>query len=217
MSHSVVGRCAKPFFQPRQLYPNHFGSGIVSSKVIMKNYNNGLATLWVLVTILCISLGAQWEIRLPWSPIPLVLSDFFILLAAFSLPRKLVLISIAGYLFVGGIGAPVFAGGGRGWNHLFGTSGGYLWGFFLAGWWISYWMHNRRKTWKLELWAWLGAIICIFVPGIVWLSLQTELSLQQAFHRGCWVFAPGFLTKGAVAILLSRWLRRAIVFKKKKK
>lgn len=177
----------------------------------------GYSALWVLVAILLISMGAQWEIQLPWSPVPLVLSDFFILLAAFSLPRDLVLISITGYLFIGGVGAPVFAGGGSGWGHLMGPSGGYLWGFLLAGLWISYWMRSRRKTWKLEMWAWFGAIICIFVPGVLVLSLRTELSLPEAFFRGCWVFVPGFLTKGVVAILLSRWLRRVIVFDAKEK
>ena len=80
------------------------------------------------------AVGAFIAIPLPFSPVPIVLQNFFILLIALVLGPRMGTASVALYLLVGALGLPVFAGGKGGFAHFFGPTGGYLAGFLLSAW-----------------------------------------------------------------------------------
>lgn len=80
------------------------------------------------------AVGAFIAIPLPFSPVPIVLQNFFILLIALVLGPRMGTASVALYLLLGALGLPVFAGGKGGFAHFFGPTGGYLVGFLLAAW-----------------------------------------------------------------------------------
>ncbi|MCX5726738.1 MAG: biotin transporter BioY, partial [Candidatus Saganbacteria bacterium] len=60
--------------------------------------------------IILTAAGAFVRIPLPFTPVPLTLQTFFVLLAGAVLGRKLGLLSQAGYVILGMLGLPIFAG-----------------------------------------------------------------------------------------------------------
>ena len=80
------------------------------------------------------AVGAFIAIPLPFSPVPIVLQNFFILLIALVLGPRMGTASVALYLLLGALGLPVFAGGRGGFAHFYGPTGGYLAGFLLSAW-----------------------------------------------------------------------------------
>ena len=73
------------------------------------------------------------SIPLPFSPVPISLTNFAIFLAIFVLGMKSGTISFIIYLLLGAVGVPVFSSFRGGFQVLAGPTGGYLIGFiFLA-------------------------------------------------------------------------------------
>ena len=73
------------------------------------------------------------SIPLPFSPVPISLTNFAIFLAIFVLGMKNGTISFIIYLLLGAVGVPVFSSFRGGFQVLAGPTGGYLIGFiFLA-------------------------------------------------------------------------------------
>src|ERR671925_1026047 len=80
-----------------------------------------------------VALAAQVSIDLPFTPVPITGQTFAVLLVGAGLGALLGLASLGLYLFVGALGAPVYADGTHGWDVITGPTGGYLVGFVLAG------------------------------------------------------------------------------------
>ena len=84
------------------------------------------------------------SIPLPFSPVPISLTNFAIFLAIFVLGMKSGTISFIIYLLLGAIGVPVFSSFRGGFQVLAGPTGGYLIGFiFLA---LSWDLHSITLT-----------------------------------------------------------------------
>src|SRR3954451_4892197 len=79
-----------------------------------------------------VALCAQIEIHLGFTPVPITLQTFAVLLVGAGLGSILGTASLALYVLVGMIGAPVYAGGEGGWEWIKGATGGYLVGFVVA-------------------------------------------------------------------------------------
>ena len=76
--------------------------------------------------------GAYIQIPIPFSPVPVTLQVFFVLLAGSMLKSKWGSLSMIVYTLLGIAGLPVFAGGSSGIGVLLGPTGGYIIGFILA-------------------------------------------------------------------------------------
>ena len=76
--------------------------------------------------------GAYIQIPMPFSPVPVTLQVFFVLLAGSILKSKWGSLSMIVYTLLGIAGLPVFAGGSSGIGVLLGPTGGYIVGFILA-------------------------------------------------------------------------------------
>lgn len=87
-----------------------------------------LAALFAALTVV----GAYISFPLPFSPVPIVLQNLFVLLAGLMLGPRWSSISIGLYLVLGIVGLPVYAEGTGGIEHLIGPSGGFLFGFLAA-------------------------------------------------------------------------------------
>lgn len=114
--------------------------------------NNGLATTWIesfilkgnskdkfsiltstFTIIICsILLIISAKIKVDLYTIPMTMQPLAILIIAMLCGRNLAACSISLYLFQGMIGLPVFANGG-GMLYLMGPTGGFLFGFLIAG------------------------------------------------------------------------------------
>jgi len=80
--------------------------------------------------VILLALFSQIKVPLPFTPVPLTLQTFGLLLIAYYLPFRLALGSVLLYLLLGALGFPIFSGGKGGFLILSGPTGGYLIGFF---------------------------------------------------------------------------------------
>ena len=156
------------------------------------------------------ALGAYVRIPLPWTPVPVTLQTFFVLLAGATLGPALGATSQILYLTVGVAGAPVFAGGMGGISLLLsGPTSGYLMGFVLAtastGWLV------RRRAEAGILWIicsmTVGTLV-VYACGTAWLAWNLQLPLTSALAQGVFPFVPGDAVKLLAAAGLVRASRR---------
>ncbi|MBI4376296.1 MAG: biotin transporter BioY [Elusimicrobia bacterium] len=83
---------------------------------------------------LVIALCAQFEIRLPFTPVPITATTLGVLYAGAVLGARRGFAAAVLYLLEGACGLPFFAGGAGGGAWLVGPTGGYLLGFAPAAW-----------------------------------------------------------------------------------
>ena len=152
-----------------------------------------------------IAVGAY--LAIPIGPVPIVLQNLFVLLAALLLGSRWGLAAVGIYLLVGAVGFPVFSGGKGGLAHFMGPTWGYLIGFavcaFVAG--------NLAGRGSIRIAADLVAVtvgsLLVYACGVPWLKAVTGMSWQKAFMVGMAPFLIGDAFKAATAVLLARSLR----------
>lgn len=93
-----------------------------------------LSVLAQLVLVLAGSalLAISAQIKIPLYPVPVTGQTLVVLLIGMAYGSRLGAATLIAYLVEGGMGLPVFAGGGAGWATLAGPTGGYLIGFLVA-------------------------------------------------------------------------------------
>lgn len=87
-------------------------------------------TLLVLIGIILLSLSAQLVI--PLKPVPLTFQSAMVVMLGMVYGSRLGAFSVLGYLLLGALGLPLFAGLAGGFDVFTGTTAGYLFGFFPA-------------------------------------------------------------------------------------
>lgn len=152
---------------------------------------------------------AQVIIPLPFTPVPISLVTFGVLLvgAAYGAARGAATLAL--YLLVGALGAPFFAPGEtEGVARLLGPTGGYLLSYpFAAA--LTGWLAQRR--WDRRLWsaalAMLAGSAVIYGFGLPWLAVALGTGVGETLLLGFAPFVPGDLVKLALAaaILPGAW------------
>ncbi|MBM4276909.1 MAG: biotin transporter BioY [Deltaproteobacteria bacterium] len=163
---------------------------------------------WIVLSSLMAGLMAVGAyIHVPIGPVPIVLTNLFVLLAGLLLGSRWGTASAGLYLFVGAIGVPVFYGGKGGLAHLLGPTGGYLFGFVLCAW-ITGFISERFR------YSMIGGVIGVIIGslavyglGVPWLKMITKMSWNKAWMIGMFPFLIGDALKAAVAIILARAVR----------
>ncbi|MDR2314279.1 MAG: biotin transporter BioY [Spirochaetaceae bacterium] len=154
--------------------------------------------------------GTFVSIPLPFSPVPIVLQNLFIVLAGLVLGPVQGGAAAALYLAAGALGAPVFAGAVGGVVHFAGPTGGFLAGYFLAallsGLIAGVPKEGKTGRGRIFLGTGLGFLI-IYLPGLIWLQ-HIMGSWTGAFIGGFLPFLPGDILKAAAAAALAPRLRR---------
>jgi len=156
----------------------------------------GCALLGIGSFIAFTALGAFVRISLPFTPVPITLQTFFVLLAGALLGRRLGALSQLGYVFLGSLGLPIFAGATGGLIALFGPTGGYLLGFILAAYVIGRVLSVKEKVnfgWVVLAMA-IGSLI-IYLLGAIHLALFVHLGVRKALLLGVVPFFPGDILK----------------------
>ncbi len=152
------------------------------------------------------ALAGQVFVPLPGTPVPMTLQTLFVILAGAMLGPGLGAASQVAYLGMGIAGLPVFAGGGFGFWHLLGPTGGYLLAFpvaaFLAG---LLARPSERKTVVDLARVFVGLLVAslsILAIGTAWLVGMTG-DLAGALALGVVPFIAGDLVKVGLAALLA--------------
>jgi biotin transport system substrate-specific component len=155
-----------------------------------------------------VALAAQVSIALPFTPVPITGQTFAVVLVGAGLGAVLGLASLGLYLFVGALGAPVYADGRHGWDVLTGPTGGYIVGFVLAAGLTGYLAQRRwDRRFSSAVAAMLTGNVVIYLVGLPWLAEQIDAGLEGTLEAGLYPFVVGDLLKLylAGALLPAAW------------
>jgi len=157
-----------------------------------------------------IAVCARLTVPLPFTPVPLTLANFGVLLVGLSLGSRRGFAAAALYLSWGAMGLPVFASAGPGsFAQMLGPTGGYLLAYpviaFLAGW-IA---EHGQPSFLRNLTSAVVAEVVLFVAGIGWLAVITH-SWRQAAFFGLYPFFFAEVSKVMIAAAAAGRLRRKL-------
>lgn len=156
--------------------------------------------------VLLLTISAKLQV--PFYPVPVTMQTFAILVICVAGGLHLGGSTILAYLAVGAMGLPVFAGG-SGIAYMFGPTGGFLLGFWVAavilgiGVKIGY---DRRTLPCFALM--ISAVAVIFICGYLWLS--SVIGFSKAWQFGVAPFILGDLLKAILAVLTIRIIRQKV-------
>ena len=142
------------------------------------------------------------SIPLPFSPVPISLTNFAIFLAIFVLGMKSGTISFIIYLLLGAIGVPVFSSFRGGLQVLAGPTGGYLIGFIFLALIMGFALeHFDRKLVPTIIGMIIGMAVC-YAFGTVWLAKLLSLSFKEGLMMGVIPYLPGDASKIIIAAIV---------------
>ena len=157
------------------------------------------AVIGVGAVVVCLTLGACARVPLPFTPVPITLQTFFVLVAGAALGRRLGTLSLSLYLLLGTLGLPIFTG------LWLGATTGYLVGFVAAGWLIAALTRRvpRASTARIVL-AMVAGTLVIYLFGAGWLAFALGLGVPKAVAVGVLPFLVGDALKLAAAAAFVR-------------
>ena len=142
------------------------------------------------------------SIPLPFSPVPISLTNFAIFLAIFVLGMKNGTISFIIYLLLGAVGVPVFSSFRGGLQVLAGPTGGYLIGFIFLALIMGFALdHFDRKLLPTIIGMIIGMVVC-YAFGTVWLAKLLNLSFKEGLMMGVIPYLPGDAAKIIIAAIV---------------
>lgn len=157
-----------------------------------------------------IALCARITIPLPFTPIPLTLQNFAVLVVGMALGSRRGFAALALYLAEGAIGLPVFNPiGAPGIARLMGPTGGYLMAYPFVAALAGYIYQRGRQSFARALAAGFVAEIVLFAGGLGWLAVWTG-SIAQAFKFGLYWFVFAEIIKILLAAGTVRRLDRMV-------
>ena len=163
----------------------------------------------VVCASLFVALCARVTVPLPFTPVPLTLQNFGVLVVALLLGSRRGFAALALYLVEGAFGLPVFNPAGPGGiAQILGPTGGFLMAYplvaFIAGW--IYEHTSRRFGWAVL--SGVAAEIVLFLGGLSWLAVLTH-SVSTAIKYGLYWFVFAEIIKVLMAAgVASRQNRR---------
>jgi biotin transport system substrate-specific component len=160
---------------------------------------------------LFVALCARVTVPLPFTPVPLTLQNFGVVLVGLLLGSRRGFAALAIYLIEGAAGLPVFspsALGLHGIAQILGPTGGFLMAYplvaFTAGW---IYEHTSRRF----VWAVLSGFVAecvLFAGGLGWLAYWTH-SVSLAVRYGLYWFVFAEVIKILLAAgFAARWNKR---------
>ena len=173
------------------------GTGAVDNQKIRTKQ---MVLIALMTAVTCV-LGPL-SIPLPFSPVPISLTNFAIFLAIFVLGMKSGTISFIIYLLLGAVGVPVFSSFRGGFQVLAGPTGGYLIGFIFLALIMGFALdHFDRKLVPTIIGMIIGMAVC-YAFGTVWLAKLLSLSFKEGLMMGVIPYLPGDAAKIIIAAIV---------------
>jgi biotin transport system substrate-specific component len=159
---------------------------------------------------LLVALCARITIPLLFTPVPLTVQNFGVLLVGLLLGSRRGFAALALYLAEGAMGMPVFSPMGPGGiAQLLGPTGGFLLAYPLVAWLAGYVMEHGRKSFARAAMGGLLSEVVLFAGGLTWLAVLTH-SVAQAIRWGLYWFLFAEIIKVLMAAgIAARWHRRS--------
>ena len=154
---------------------------------------------FVLSGVIFLSIMSQLIIPLYFTPVPISLGSFGVMLIALLYGRKLGTATVLSYVVAGSLGAPVFAGFKAG--SLFSPTGGYILGYIAAALILGFLSDKGiAKSYVKTFFSLLLVSVIIFILGA--LVLMLFVPIKNVFMAGVLPFIPGDMLKVVAATLL---------------
>lgn len=163
--------------------------------------------LGIVAFIVATAAGAYVAIPLPFTPVPVTLQPFVVILAGALLGPWAGATAMAGYLALGIGGAPVFSAGHAGLPWLLGPTGGYLMAYPAAAFLVGALAGETRSALRLGL-SLAAGVAVLYVGGVSQLWILTRQDPAALLVQGVFPFLLGDLVKVLGALALVRSLRR---------
>jgi biotin transport system substrate-specific component len=160
---------------------------------------------------LFVALCARVTIPLPFTPVPLTLQNFGVLLVGLLLGSRRGCAALVLYLAEGALGLPVFNPTGPGGTaQILGPTGGYLLSYPVVAGCAGFIFERCGRTFVSAAIAAFTADFFLFAGGLCWLSLWTH-SLAKAAYLGLYWFMAAEIIKVMMAAAIAvRWQRRPV-------
>lgn len=144
-----------------------------------------------------VGLAAQMAVPLPFTPVPLTLQTFAVLLTGAALGSLRGVLAMTIYAIAGVAGVPWFSEGSSGFG---GASFGYILGFILAAFIVGRLAERGASTTSLRT-AGLMVVgnIVIYAVGVAWLKISLDATWATAIALGLTPFLIGDAIKIALA------------------
>lgn len=153
---------------------------------------------------------APLSIPIPFSPVPISLTNLVIGFNVYVLGWKKATLSYCVYLLLGLASLPVFSGFSGGVAKFAGPTGGYLIGFmFLAiigGLIISHFPQNRL----IHAAGFILGTAVLYIFGTYWLAFQMQLSFVSALFIGVIPYLAGDAIKIVLIVILGPVLKKRL-------
>jgi biotin transport system substrate-specific component len=149
-----------------------------------------------------VALAAQISIHLGFTPVPITMQTFAVLLVGCSYGTVLGTASLVLYMLVGIAGAPVYAEQRSGWEVFSGATGGYIVGFVVAAALTGYLAErgwDRRFATAVSVM--LTGNVVIYAFGLPWLHHSLDVNWPTALELGLYPFVAGDTFKLYLAAL----------------
>ncbi len=166
--------------------------------------------LGVAFFVTAITLSAFVRIPLPFTPVPLTLQTFFVLLSGAFLGLRLGAFTQILYILLGIIGVPVFTGTLTGLLYLSGPTAGYLFGFIAAAVFTASFVKYAKGNLLAVIFIFCFADMLLLFCGATWLKLSLQISWVKSIFIGFIPFLLGDIIKASLAALLFWKLRTRI-------
>jgi biotin transport system substrate-specific component len=181
-------------------------TAIAQSRQQSITYNLAL----VLGASILMGILGRFSVPLPFTPVPLTLANFGVLLIALTLGSSRAAAAMLLYLAQGAMGMPVFSPAGPGGiAQILGPTGGYLMSYpvaaFVAGCLAE---RGSRSIARMATAAITGEVL-LFVGGITWLMVIAHVRFTQAANWGVYPFAFAEIIKVLTAVAASVRLHRS--------
>lgn len=145
-------------------------------------------------------LTASSYAEIPMYPVPMTMQTAAVLLIGALYGRTLGSITVASWLGLAALGAPLLSGGSGGITKFSGPTAGYLLGFLVAAYFVG-WLSDRgwngMKPFFSLVSMWLGSKIIL---GLGWAWLTVLFGSQKAWEVGVAPFIVGDIVKTFIAV-----------------
>lgn len=167
-----------------------------------------IVAIGLMAALICIA--GPIAVPLPFTPVPISLTNFAIYIACGIVGTKKGTMSTIVFLLLGAVGLPVFAGFSGGVSKLAGPTGGYLIGFIFCAVITGLFADMfENKIYMYPVGMVIGTAIT-YLFGTVWLSMQLHLSFTQGLMMGVIPYLPGDTIKIILATLIAYEVRTRI-------
>jgi biotin transport system substrate-specific component len=150
--------------------------------------------------------GASISFSVPWTPVPFTLQLLFVFLAGAMLGPWAGGGALAGYVALGALGLPVFAGGNGGVEWLMGPTGGYLIVYPASAFVVGLVVGEARSL-RRDAVAVAAGLAVIYAGGMAQLWLLTGVGVARLLELAVLPFWTGDFVKAGAAFGLLRLAR----------